>query len=167
MDEQLGSVLVGTAGLTLAAIAAAWLTIARGIIAVGSPPHRAAVRLAVVALMLQAVHFTEELLTGFPRRFPELLALPPWPPGFFVPFNVLWLVVWALGCRGLAAGRRLALFPCWFLGIAGAANGIAHPVLSLRAGGYFPGLATSPLLGLVGLLLCRQLYLATLAHRSN
>jgi hypothetical protein len=45
------------------------------------------------------------------------------------------------------------LFPLWFLGIACALNGLAHPLLALRSGGYFPGLITSPLVGVAGVLL--------------
>ena len=46
----------------------------------------------------------------------------------------------SLSVLGLAERQRAALFPFWLLGIAGAANGIAHPLLSVIAGGYFPGL---------------------------
>lgn len=48
----------------------------------------------------------------------------------------------------------------WFLGIAGVVNGVAHPALAqlaLRAGSYFPGLITSPLIGGLGLTLLRRL----------
>ena len=34
-----------------------------------------------------------------------------------------------------------------FLAIGMVLNGIVHPLLSVRAGGYFPGLVTSPLVG--------------------
>jgi hypothetical protein len=53
--------------------------------------------------------------------------------------------------------RRAALFPLWFLAIGGVANGLAHPSFSLRTGGYFPGLVTSPLVGFASLLLLRRL----------
>ena len=44
------------------------------------------------------------------------------------------------------------LYHVWFLAIASALNGIAHPVLSMMGGGYFPGLLTSPLVGILGTL---------------
>jgi len=56
---------------------------------------------------------------------------------------------------------RAALFPLWFLAIASLANGVAHPLLSVQAGRYFPGLFTSPLVGVAGLALLRQMALAT------
>jgi hypothetical protein len=112
-------------------------------------------------VLTQAVHFVEELSTGFHRRFPEALGLPAWSTAFFVSFNVAWLVAWVLCIPGLTARRHLALFPLWFLAIAAVANGIAHPALAARAGGYFPGLVTAPVLGVGGLLLLRRLSLLT------
>ena len=58
---------------------------------------------------------------------------------------------------GLARRWQVALFPLWFLGVAGVANGLFHPLLALDAGGYFPGLVTSLLVAAVGLLLLAQL----------
>jgi len=49
------------------------------------------------------------------------------------------------------------LFSIWFLAIASAVNGVAHPVLSLVSGGYFPGLWSSPLVGVAGVFLLRAL----------
>ena len=41
-------------------------------------------------------------------------------------------------------------------------NGLAHPLLAARTGGYFPGLFSSPLVGVVvGVLLLRRLFLVT------
>jgi hypothetical protein len=163
VNDELRSVLVGTAGLGAAAIAAALLTVTRGGIGADAGELRASVRVAVVAVLLQAAHFAEELATGFRERFPELLGLSPWSPRFFVSFNLVWLAVWALSLRGLAARRRLALFPLWFLAIAGVANGVAHPLFSALVGGYFPGLVTSPLVGVAGLVLLRRLLRVTAA----
>ena len=36
-------------------------------------------------------------------------------------------------------------------------NFIAHPILALRAGGYFPGLLTAPVVGVLGVLAIREL----------
>jgi hypothetical protein len=161
MNDEARSVLLGTAGLGAAAVAAAVMTVARGLPAARGPALRAAVRVGALALVVQAAHFAEELATGFQRRFPEVLGLTPWSDGFFVSFNLAWLAVWGLALRGLAARREAALWPLWFLGIAGVANGIAHPLLAARTGAYFPGLVTSPVLGVVGLLLLRRLLEAT------
>ena len=99
---------------------------------------------------------------GFHLRYPELLGLAPWPPSFFVTFNLVWIVVWGLSLLGLSRHVRAAYFPMWFLGIGSAVNGVAHPIFSMAVSGYFPGLLTSPLVGLLGVLLLREL-----ARNSN
>lgn len=161
MGGEFFSILLGTAGLSVAAVIAAWLTFSRSLPVVGSIRLRVAVVLAVIALLSQSAHFAEELLTGFPQRFPALLGLAPWSIRFFVSFNVFWIIVWGFSCWGVTAGRRLALCPLWFLAIASLANGVAHPLLSALAGGYFPGLFTSPLVGVMGFALVRELLLVT------
>ena len=161
MNDGLRSVLIGTAGLSAAALLAVCLTFARGGVKVSESQLRAAVRLVMVAVLAQAAHFAEELATGFHQRFPELLNLTPWGLPFFVGFNVFWLAVWGLSAWALAVRQPAALFPLWFLGVACLANGLAHPSFSLRAGGYFPGLITSPLLAAVGVLLLHRLFLIT------
>jgi hypothetical protein len=85
--------------------------------------------------------------------------LVPWPDSFFVIFNATWLCTWALTAAAILAGRssRLVATPVWFLAFGAIANGIAHPLLSLAAGGYFPGLFTAPVLGVAGLVLLRRL----------
>ena len=103
------------------------------------------------------MHTAEEFLTGFYVRFPELLGLSPWTPEFFVTLNVLWIGIWVLSAAGLRKGLRVALVPAWFLAIGMVLNGIAHPLLALRVGAYFPGLITSPVVGILGVALGRQL----------
>ena len=161
MTESLRSILLGTSGFTGAVIVALLVTLARGGVDGDDARLRGAVRLAVIATVLQAAHFGEEFATGFHRRFPALLDLAPWSDGFFLVFNLLWLAIWAVSIAGLTRRRRIALFPLWFLAIAGIGNGLGHPLLSLRTGGYFPGLATSPLVGVAGVLLVRALLAIT------
>jgi hypothetical protein len=157
MSEELRSILLGTAGLWVVVVVALILTLARGGVGGSVAQVRAAIRTAIAAVLVQAAHFAEELATGFHRRFPELLGLEPWPAGFFVSFNLFWLAIWGVSIWGLAARRWIALFPLWFLGIASVANVLAHPLLSLLVGGYFPGLVSSPLAGLAGVVLLRHL----------
>ena len=161
MSEELRSILLGTAGLSVAAMVALGLTLARGGVIGDKTELRAAIRLAVLAVLLQAAHFAEEWTAGFHQRFPELLGLSPWSTRFFVTFNLVWLTIWVLSLWGLKARWRVALFPLWFLGLGCMANGLAHPLFALRTRGYFPGLLTSPLVGLVGLLLLRRLFRLT------
>lgn len=161
MSEELRSIVLGTAGLSVAGVIALFLTLGHGSVDASKTQLRSAVRLVVVAVILQAAHFVEEFATGFHHRFPELLGLTPWSLRFFVSFNLFWLAVWSLSTWGLAARRRAALFPLWFPGLGCVANGLAHPLFSVRDGGYFPGLLTSPLVGVVGILLLRRLSLVT------
>lgn len=157
MTAGLQSVLVGTMGLATAAIAAVILTVSRQI-------HLSTVRelnrvrqIVAMAVFLQCVHFAEEWSTGFQTRFPEMLGLVPWSNAFFVSFNVTWIAIWCICIAFLRNRPRILWFPVWFLAIASVANGIVHPVLSVVSGGYFPGLWTSPLVGIAGVVLLRAL----------
>jgi hypothetical protein len=161
MSEELRSILLGTSGLAVAGLVALFLTVSRGGVVAGTTSVQPAVRIILLAVLFQAAHFGEEVATGFHQRFPELLGLTPWSLRFFVSFNLAWLAVWAVAAWGLALRWWAALFPLWFLGIGCAANGLAHPAFALRVGGYFPGLFTSPLVGILGVLVLRQLYAVT------
>ena len=153
MTEELPSVLL----LAVMAVVALWLTISRGGVAASAAAVQPAVRVAAIAIAAQAGHFVEEVTTGFHVRLPAVFGLAPLSLRLFVWFNLAWLGIWALSAWGLARRRQVALFPLWFLGIASVANGLAHPLLALNAGGYFPGLATSPLVAAVGALLLARL----------
>lgn len=161
MNSTLRSELLGTAALWIAAAVALGLTLARRPVDAGRANRRQATSLVVVLLALQSLHAAEEYATGFSEQFPAVLGLAPWPAAFFLVFNVSLLVVWAAAVPGLAAGYRPAYMPVWFLALAGMANGVAHPLLALGAGGYFPGLLTSPLVGIGGVLLWRRLMTIT------
>lgn len=113
--------------------------------------------IAALTILAQAAHFLEELAFGFFVEFPAVFGLPPFTKSAFVLFNVTWLVVWATSLFGVRAGVALATWPLWFLGLAAVLNMIAHPVLGLRVGGYFPGFFTAPVVGVTGILLLRGL----------
>lgn len=167
MTGGLSSILPSAAVLGPAVMLALFLTVSRGWAAEARMHIPGAVPLAVVAVLAQAAHFTEELTTGFHERFPAVFGLAAMSLGFFVAFNVAWLVIWSLSAWGLAAQRRSALFPLWFLGIACTVNGVAHPALSVLAGTYFPGVASSPVVGFLGVLLLRRLLVVTDAVDSS
>ena len=116
--------------------------------------------IAALVLALQALHFCEEYLHEFYWRFPELLGLSAWSEAFFVTFNLTWLAIWTAAIAGLEKFPRAALVPLWFLGIAAAVNGLAHPALAIAVGGYFPGLWSSVFVGLAGVLLLYRLAVA-------
>ena len=157
MDESLRSMLQGTAALWVAVAAALFLTLSRPIPNPQPLARDRLLRLYMVAISLHCMHFLEEFLTGFHLRFPALLGLQAWTVEFFVTVNLACIALWSLSAAGIWSGLRLAYFPLWFLVIAMLANCAAHPAFALLTGGYFPGLATSPLMGWMGVVLWRKL----------
>jgi hypothetical protein len=157
MNENLRSMLRGTAALSAGAVLALFLTIVRGPVNGDLAIRERTARLFLVGLAAQCLHFMEEFVTRFQDRFPALLGLPAWSQNFFVVFNLIWLSVWILSAVSLQRGYRLTLFPVWFFAIAAIVNGIAHPVLAVITRGYFPGLISSPLVGVTGVLLWLRL----------
>lgn len=147
--------------LGLAALAAVVLARTRPSRPENVAERSAAARALALAIAVQAVHFTEEATTGFPERLGALLGLPAMPMSFFVVFNLTWLLIWIISVPGIRTARAFAFFAAWFLAIAGMVNAIAHPLLAIASGGYFPGLVTSPLIGAAGVWLWFRLREAT------
>ena len=147
--------------LGLAAFAALLLVLSRR-----SPPENVAERLdaaraLAIAVGVQSVHFAEEAATGLHERLGALLGLPGIPLSVFVVFNLTWIGIWVASVPGLRSARTVAFFAAWFLAIAGMFNGIAHPLLAIAAGGYFPGLVSSPFIGAASVWLWLRLRRAT------
>lgn len=157
MSEETRSLLTVTVLVDVMMVVAVVLTLARGRGRPQPSARRAVLLAALPALGWQVLHFLEELRGGLHERLPELLDLAPVSAELFTRLNLAWLVIWGLSLLGLRAGMHIALFPIWFLAIASAVNGVIHPLLALVVGGYFPGLWTSPVSGLVGWLLLRRL----------
>jgi len=149
--------------LGLAALAAMILARSRHSRSENLAERSAAARALALATAVQAVHFTEEAATDFPERLAALLGLPAMPMSFFLTFNLVWLVIWVMSVPGIRSASSLAYFAAWFLAIAGMANAIAHPLLAIAAGAYFPGLVTSPVIGAAGVWLWLRLREATRA----
>lgn len=120
-----------------------------------------------MALLFQCGHFVEENLYEFYARFPEVLGLTPWPKEFFVAFNLAWLALWLTAILSISKYGRASALPLWFLAIASMTNGIAHPLLSLDVAGYFPGLWSSPFVGMLGAMLFGSLIAATGTRSKN
>ena len=120
-------------------------------------------RALTVAVVFQGLHFLEEAATGFHSRFPALFDLGEIPRVVFIAFNVIWLGVWIASVVGVRSGLQPAFFAAWFLAIAAMFNGIAHPLLAVASGGYFPGLISAPIIGISGVWLWRRLRAATRA----
>ena len=158
MGDEFRSILLGASGLAILAVIAVFFTVTRR--KQTQQPGELA-RLALVVVAGQCVHFLEEFITGFHLKFPALLGLAPWTTAFFVTFNVVWIAIWLLSAAGVYCHFRPAYFPIWFLALAATGNGVVHPLLALAVAGYFPGLLSSPALGLLGWRLFRKLRSAT------
>jgi len=167
MNDEFRSILPSAVVLGTAGVIALYLALTRGWADESRTHIRGAVQTVLVTILFQAGHFVEELSAGLHERLPALFGLPPMPLQFFVSFNVAWLIIWGISAWGLAAHSRASLFPLWFLGIGCAVNGVAHPALSILAGGYFPGLLTSPVVGVLGVMLLRRLRDITHAVASS
>lgn len=161
MNESLRSVLIGTSALSVVLVAAIGLTLGRPFPSRDPKARDRLIRLFLLGVAIQCLHAIEEFVTGFHVRFPALLGLAPWTPEFFVTFNVLWIAIWIVSAVALREGLRAALVPVWFFALGMSVNGVAHPALALAAGGYFPGLVTSPAVGVAGVTLWVRLLALT------
>lgn len=99
----------------------------------------------------QAAHSVEEYATRLfdvfgPARFVSGILTDDLPVGFAIvnaSFVLFGLGCWALAVRpGKPAARGIA----WGWVALELGNGIGHSLLALGSGGYFPGVATAPLL---------------------
>lgn len=161
MSESLSSFLRGTSALSIMLVAAAVLTWARPWVRRAPEERSRLANLLLLGVAVQCFHSIEEFVTGFHIRFPGFFGLPPWSPELFVAFNIAWIAIWIFAALGLEKGWRLTLLPTWFFALGMTANGIGHPLLSAVTGGYFPGLVTSPIVGLFGAWLLVRLVRAT------
>lgn len=155
------SVLPSVVVLGLVAIVALQLAQSRSSPIEAATERRYASTVLGIATTIQCAHFVEEWATEFHVRFPALLGLDPMPLSLFAAFNLAWIAFWIASIPLLRIGRRAAFFAAWFLAIAGVLNGIAHPMMAVSSGGYFPGLITSPLVGIAGVILWQRLQAAT------
>ena len=112
--------------------------------------------IVLITISFHALHLGEETVYGFHRLFPELLGLAAWPVWLFLSFNLSWIGVWLFGAF-VVSPNRFTMTTFWFLALASTVNAIAHPTFSILVAGYFPGLISSPFVGVFGILLLRQL----------
>ena len=120
-------------------------------------------RLAFLLLIAaQAAHSIEEYWFRLYDRLAPTRALSDAlgfeRPVAFAIINAA-LVLFGLWCyvARVRGGHRAARGFAWFWALLETANGIGHCGLALAAGGYFPGLATAPLLLAIGLYLAWRL----------
>lgn len=160
MDENLRSILLGLSALYVIAGIALILTILRHEV---KQQHPAAalnrfMHLFLVGVALQCLHFIEEFVTGLYIHLPAFLDLAPWSPEFFVAFNLAWIAIWIISAIGIYHHFPAAYFPVWFFIFGMVGNGVFHPLLALATQGYFPGLVTSPIVGVISIILFTKLW---------
>lgn len=153
----MASWLIGASGLAVLLLVALLVSHRRPFPPFPPSRRRRLIGVGILAILVQAVHFVEELTGRFYESFPTTLGLEPWELRGFVAFNLVWLALWISSLLGAPRGHRWAEWPLWFLALALVANGVAHPALALARGAYFPGLWTSPLTLVGGLALMNEL----------
>ena len=118
-------------------------------------------KLFLALILAQAAHSAEEYVFRLydvlaPARYVSGLFGVDRAAGFVIVNSAL--VLFGLWCwyARVRTGRGSARTFAWFWAALEIANGCAHVALALIAGGYFPGLATAPLLlGLGGWLVLK------------
>ncbi|MGZ8282591.1 MAG: HXXEE domain-containing protein [Allosphingosinicella sp.] len=117
--------------------------------------------LFLLLILAQAAHSAEEYVFRLydrlaPARYVSELLGVERSLGFAISNSVLVLVGLLCWLVFVRPQRRPARGIAWFWAVLEIANGLGHILLASAAGGYFPGLATAPLLlGLGGALAWR------------
>jgi hypothetical protein len=123
----------------------------------------------LLLILAQAAHSVEEYVFRLydlflPARFVADRFGIDRATGFVIANSLLVLFgLWWCWIAQVRPQRRGARGLAWFWAVLETCNGLAHVGLALAAGGYFPGVATAPLLLAFGLYLVRQLRQTT-AH---
>jgi Protein of unknown function with HXXEE motif len=112
-----------------------------------------------VGILVFFAHAAEEFTTGFQRSLPALFERLAWTDGQYLLFNGVWALLFITAALAVRPGRPLPVLVILFLAIGGGVgNGLAHLLLAVERGAYFPGLWTAPLCLAVGIWLLRLLY---------
>lgn len=112
-----------------------------------------------VSLVVFLLHASEEYLHGFQRRLPALVGADRWSDAQFITFTVVWFVTFVAAAWAIRQRQPVGALVVLFFALAGGVgNGIAHLMLTLREGAYFPGTWTAPFCLLAGVVLLRQLF---------
>ena len=122
----------------------------------------------LVALAIQFLHFTEEYVYCFHQRITEFMTgMPPFDVNVFVAFNMIAYSLFLLAGIGMYKGLKFPMIIVWFFAICVMGNAIWHLLLTLRVGGYFPGLYTSFAGWILGPLLLKRLCEKGLSHQPK
>jgi len=132
------AVILLNVGLVAALLA--WLMTGSG----RPSPNRLVGPLFLASIVMQAFHFVEEYAGRLYELAPPLFNLRPLPAQKFLVFNLVWIVIFMAAAIGVFKGVRLSLLVTWFMALVGGiGNAAIHSWLSVRSGGYMPGLVTS------------------------
>jgi len=132
------------------------------------PKAESILPLYLVALAIQFLHFTEEYVYGFHQRVTEIMVgMPPFNINVFVAFNMIAYSLFLLAGLGMYKGMKFPMIIVWFFAIAFLGNAIWHLLLTLRVGGYFPGLYTSFAGWILGPFLLRRLWRRASVARAS
>ena len=121
---------------------------------------RSVIAAYLAAIAFQIVHLAEEWNQDFPHEFTDLAgSSKDWQlDSFLAVFVFAAGALWVGAGAGALLGWRSANFFVWFYALgAGLINAIAHFILPVVKGGYFPGLITAPGHLLLSILLIRLL----------
>ncbi len=114
--------------------------------------------LYLLLVATELIHMTEEVVTGFPEKFPLLFNVAVTDKAFEASFLFV-SAIGVLAAIGLIYRNPIADYFVWFFAIGpGIVNGIAHFVFPVIAGTYyFPGLITVLMPFIVGIILIKRL----------
>jgi Protein of unknown function with HXXEE motif len=105
----------------------------------------------LVLILVQAAHSTEEYVFRLfdvfaPARFVSSLVSDDLAVGFaLVNAGLVLCGLWCYAAR-VRPGHSSGPVFAWFWTVLEFGNGIGHTTLALSQGGYFPGVATAPVL---------------------
>lgn len=151
------SIIPGLVFLIIVFLISVFLTYGNKTVIVDRKKLNEFLRFFLAGIFIQTLHFSEELFTEFYKQYPSLLGLDEWPKSFFILFNLSWIIIWLVSCVGIFKRILISYIPVWFLILSSILNGAAHPVFSIIAKGYFPGLITSFVEGVWGVFMLYKL----------
>ena len=153
MSDNFTGVVIYASAFCAVILVSIMLTVVRNYKNINEQTLHRFVKLFLVGIAFQCLHFTEEFITRLYELLPQLLGIQTWSKEFFVVFNLSWIFIWILSVVGIKNNFRAAFIPTWFFALMMTANGIIHPLLAVAVGGDFPGLITSPNVGILGILI--------------
>lgn len=158
MAGSVQSFLVGCAGLAALLAAAIVLWIARPIRRASKSRLESLSNVMAWGIIFYVVHQIECFLGTFHVTLPQLFGWIAWPGSLYLAVQAGCVLIWLPSTAGIRHLNRAAFLPAWFFALVAMGLGFLVPVLALTVEGYFPGLMSSSLVGVMGALTLRQLW---------